>query len=120
LPILTRAWDFSSACPGSPITRPFRGGGQIVFKDCDALTLLLAAGTDYLNRREQGWKGEPPHRRLISQLAAASEKSFQTLLNEHVRDYQSLFGRLKLSLGPTAEPTRGPPTDERLAAGLGS
>ncbi len=67
---------------------------QIIFKGCDALTLLLAAGTDYLNQRDKGWKGEHPHERISSQLAAASEKSFDALLAEHVRDYQGLFDRL--------------------------
>ena len=44
----------------------------ISFKDCDSLMLLLAAGTDYLNQRDKGWKGEHPHQRISAQLAAAS------------------------------------------------
>lgn len=89
--------------------------GCIDFKDCDALTLLLAAGTDYVNRREQGWKGEHPHQRVTAQLDAASKKSFETLLGEHVRDYQGLFDRCRLDLGLTPEATRKLPTDVRLA-----
>ena len=90
--------------------------GQIVFNGCDALTLLLAAGTDYQNRRDQGWKGEHPHERISSQLADASKKSFDALLEEHVRDYQGLFDRLQLDVGATPEVTGGLPTIERLAA----
>lgn len=91
-------------------------GDGIVFKDCDALTLLLAADTDYLNRRDKAWKGEHPHKRLAAQLAAASAKGFETLRDEHVRDYRALFDRCTLDLGKTPEPARNRPTDERLAA----
>lgn len=90
--------------------------GQITFSGCDALTLLLAAGTDYQNQRDKGWKGEHPHERISSQLAAASDKSFDALLKEHVRDYQGLFDRLQLDLGTTPEATTDLPTDERLEA----
>ena len=87
----------------------------ISFHGCDALTLLLAADTDYVNRREQGWKGEHPHARLAAQLAAAAEKSFEDLLAEHTRDYQALFDRFALDLGTTPDAIRKLPTDERLA-----
>lgn len=90
--------------------------GQIVFKGCDAVTLLLAAGTDYVNRRDQGWKGEHPHERISSQLTGASKKSFDALLEEHVRDYQGLFDRFQLDVGATPEATAGLSTNERLAA----
>jgi len=92
------------------------GDGSITFTNCDALTLLLAADTNYLNQRDEGWKGEHPHERLTAQLAAASEKSFETLLAEHVEDYRALFDRFKLDLGETPEASRSLPTDERLAA----
>lgn len=90
--------------------------GCIVFQRCDALTLLLAAGTDYVNQRQRGWKGEHPHRRLLAQLEAAAAKPYESLLNEHVADYQSLFNRLSIDLGPTPEAVRRLPTDERLFA----
>ncbi|NIL98643.1 MAG: glycoside hydrolase family 95 protein, partial [Planctomycetales bacterium] len=72
---------------------------------------LLAADTNYLNRRDQGWKKEHPHQLLVSQLAAAAAKPFAVLLEEHVRDYQSLFNRLKLDLGGSGA---GIPTDKLL------
>ena len=90
--------------------------GCIFFQDCDALTLLLAADTDYVNRRDQGWRGEHPRTRLAAQLAAAAEQPFETLLAEHVADYQQLFDRLALDLGETPETLRSLPTDQRLAA----
>jgi alpha-L-fucosidase 2 len=89
--------------------------GCLFFTDCDALTLLLAADTDYVNRRDQGWKGEHPRERLAAQLMAAAEKPFDALLAEHVADYQRLFDRFVLDLGETAAGTRSLPTDQRLA-----
>jgi len=89
--------------------------GGLFFKDCDALTLLLAAGTDYVNRREHGWKGEHPRDRLGQQLAATAAKPFETLLAGHVADYQRLFDRCSIDLGQTPEAIRSVPTDQRLA-----
>jgi alpha-L-fucosidase 2 len=89
--------------------------GCLSFTDCDALTILLAAGTDYVNRRDQHWRGEHPRERLAAQLAAAAENPFDVLLAEHVADYQQLFDRFSLDFGETAEATRSLPTDQRLA-----
>jgi len=88
----------------------------ISFKDCDSLTLLLAADTNYVNQRDQGWTGEHPHERLTAQLEAAANKTFDELLAEHVDDYRALFDRFALDVGETPEQTLALPTDERLAA----
>ncbi|MHC4501857.1 MAG: glycosyl hydrolase family 95 catalytic domain-containing protein [Planctomycetota bacterium] len=88
----------------------------IAFKKCDSLTLLLAAGTNYVNRRDRGWKGEHPGERIAGRLAAASRRGFDELFAEHVRDYRELFFRCALDLGETPERERNLPTDERLAA----
>ncbi len=90
--------------------------GAIVFDGCDALTIYLAAGTNYLNQRSKGWKGEHPHDRIDAQLKAAAAVAYDKLLADHVRDYQGLFGRLSLDLGETDETVRAQPTDKRLAA----
>ena len=91
-------------------------GGRIAFNNVDSFTLLLGAGTDYLNRRDTGWKGPHPHKRVASQLKAASKKSFKTLLEEHLQDYKILFDRLVLDIGHTPESQSHMPTDERLSA----
>ncbi|NOX56566.1 MAG: glycoside hydrolase family 95 protein [Planctomycetes bacterium] len=93
---------------------PFDGG--LRFTNCDRLTILVDAGTDYLNRRETGWKGELPHRRVTDQLQAAARRPFQALLDEHVKDYRRLFRRVTLDLGRSALSQRNLPTGERLAA----
>ncbi len=88
----------------------------ICFNNCDALTILLAAGTDYCNQREQDWKQAHPHERITTQLTAAAKQPFAELLAEHVKDYQSLFRRCSVDLGATPETARKLPTGERLAA----
>ena len=47
-----------------------------------------------------------------AQLAGAAKKTFKTLKTAHLRDYQSFFGRVALSLGKTTAPDL--PTDARL------
>ena len=89
--------------------------GSIAFTECDGLTLLLAGGTNYLNRRDEGWKGPHPHERIAARLSAAAEKSFDALLAEHVADHRGLFDRCTVDWGTTPEPVRSLPTDERLA-----
>ena len=92
------------------------GDGRISFDKADALTLLLAADTDYLNQREKGWKGEHPHKRITAQIEAAAKRPYEELMQRHVKDYQSLFNRLSLDIGTTPDAQRLLPTDKRLAA----
>jgi alpha-L-fucosidase 2 len=89
-------------------------GGKITFTNANTLTLLLAAGTDFVQDRTRGWKGEAPHGKVAARLAAASLRSWDDLLAEHLRDYQGLFKRVRLDLGTS--PSAALPTDARLVA----
>jgi len=89
-------------------------GQNIKLDKVDSFTLLMAAGTDYLNQRDKGWKGEHPHKRITAQLATASKRPFDELLREHIDDYQKLFDRLVLDIGKTPATTLQLPTDQRL------
>jgi len=89
--------------------------GAISFTNCDSLTILLAADTNYLNQRDKGWRGPHPHERICAQLKAAAGKSYDDLKKEHVRDYQALFNRLKVNLGETPAEVRRLETSERLS-----
>jgi len=84
--------------------------GKIIFTNANSLTLLLNAGTDFVQDRSKGWRGEAPHRAINARLAAAAKMPYEQLLAAHLRDYQGLFARVALDLGPTSEL----PTDERL------
>jgi len=94
--------------------QPDREGASIVFKDADALTILLDPGTDYLNRSEKHWRGELPHDRLMRQLDAAAKKSFDALRADHVADYRKLFNRVELNLGASPKQTAAETTLRRL------
>ena len=95
-------------------------GGRVVAEDgalkvsgADSVTLLLAAGTAFVNDPLKNWRGAPPRERLVQRLEAASKKSFAQLRDAHVADYQKLFSRVSLDLGAAPANT---PTDKRLAA----
>jgi alpha-L-fucosidase 2 len=94
--------------------------GKLAFTGANALTILLDAGTDYLNRREKGWRGPHPHDALVARLQKAAATPVERLLDAHVADYQSLFKRLGLSLGTGAGASRQLPTDKRLTAYRGA
>lgn len=91
-------------------------GDKVAFKDCNSLTLLIAAGTDYLMDSEKNWRGDPPHDRLVRQLQAASAKPYGTLKSAHTKDYKSLFDRVKLDLGPASASQQALPTNRRRLA----
>jgi alpha-L-fucosidase 2 len=80
-------------------------GDRIVFDACDSLTLILAADTNYVNERKKGWRGEHPHARITAQCQAASKRTYDQLLSEHIADYQGLYGRFQITLG-TPDPER--------------
>ena len=90
-------------------------GDGIRFAGCDSVTLLLAAGTDYVADRDRGWKGEHPGARIAAQLAAAVARPFDALLAEHVADVRALTDRCDVDWGTTPEAVRLLATDARLA-----
>ena len=87
---------------------------SLSFHKCDSVTLILAADTNFLQDYTHQWLGEHPHAAVTKRVNSASEKSFETLLNEHVRDYQSLFQRFSLDLGTTASELLAKSTLKRL------
>ena len=84
------------------------------FHNCDSVTLVLGAGTNFVQDHTQQWLGDHPHAAVTKRVDAAAGKSVETLLAEHVRDYQSLFRRVSLDLGSTAPELLARTTRERL------
>jgi alpha-L-fucosidase 2 len=95
---------------------PATNGSALEFKNCDSLTLFIAAGTDYAFDGAKHFRGDDPHARLTAQLDASSRKSFRKLKAEHVKDFQSLFNRVSLNLGKSSPAQRALPTDQRKLA----
>ncbi len=88
-------------------------GAGLEFKDCDSLTLLVAAGTDYVMDYAKHYHGEPPHARVAARLEAAARKGSAALKAEHLKDFQGLFNRVALDLGASSPAQRTLPTDRR-------
>lgn len=88
-------------------------GDRIEFANCNSLTILLAAGTDYSMDGARQWRGEASHRRVTQQLDTAVKKSDSALQAAHIKDYQSLFNRVKLDLGTSTIEQTALPTDQR-------
>ncbi|MBI1765770.1 MAG: glycoside hydrolase family 95 protein [Acidobacteria bacterium] len=81
---------------------------EVIVENADAVTLLLAAATNY--------RHADPLARCEKDLAAA-QKPFAQLRAAHIRDHQRLFRRMEFTLdAPVPDlPTDALPTDERLA-----
>ena len=91
-------------------------GTTLEFTNCNRLTLLVAAGTDYKMDYAAHYRGKDPHARVTSQLDAAARKSFAALKAEHVRDFQTLFGRVAVDFGKSSDAQIALPTDRRKVA----
>jgi alpha-L-fucosidase 2 len=94
-------------------------GGQVFVhqnvlsvKKADEVTLLIAAATDY-----QGFAGrqtKDPLAATLDDLNNADKKSYNSLREAHVADYQKYFQRVSLQLGPRNAVVASPPTPKRI------
>ena len=55
-------------------------GDKISFQNANNITLLIAAGTDFVQDRKQGWHGELPHGKVKARIEAAVRRSWDDLL----------------------------------------
>lgn len=81
---------------------------SIHVKDADAVTLILACGTDY-KMELPAFRGEDPHNAVTLRIKNASEKGYEALKAAHVSDHSALFSRMELGFNeeipqiPTSE-----------------
>ncbi len=80
--------------------------GVLSVRNADAITLVLAAATDY--------RDADPESACRRALENAGDNDYETLLQRHLADHQPLFNRVDLDLGPGPHPDW--PTDRRLEA----
>ncbi len=90
-------------------------GNTVRFKDCDALTLVLGAGTSYVRDPAAAFQGEHPLKRVTDQVTRAAASGWPALQAAHENDFSSLFGRVRLNIGDADDERRALPTDQRLA-----
>src|SRR5262245_10884302 len=108
---LVYATQIQSLNTGGPVTTK---SGQFRIDHADALTVIIAARTNYAPDRSKGWRTGAPHERLTAQLRAAGARTWRDLRTAHLADYERLFRRVSIDLG--GDPKAGAiPTDERLA-----
>lgn len=101
--------------------RVIHEGGLIIAEDgalrvegADTVTLLLSAATSFNSfERLPGSQGRDPAPLAAAVLQSAAARHYSDLLERHLADYQALFHRVTLDLGP-ADPTCELPTDERV------
>jgi alpha-L-fucosidase 2 len=86
--------------------------GELAVTGADAVTLLLAAATDYDASPRKKFRGEPPAPKVAAALDRVAQRSYARLRADHVADHQTLFNRVTLDLGD--QDGNALPTDRRL------
>ena len=93
-------------------------GGVISFNGCDALTVVLALGTDYVMDYDKNYHGDNPHSNVVAQAQAALATTYAQLKTAHSNDFQSLFNRVSIDLGQAPAARTNLPTDQRIKANV--
>lgn len=81
----------------------------IIVADADAVTILIAAATSFVNYKDATGN---PEKTIEQTIQAASAKPYEMLRSRHVAAHQELFRRVRLDLTPSEDVDI--PTDERL------
>jgi alpha-L-fucosidase 2 len=71
---------------------------KLHIEEADSAVLLLASATNYINYKDVSGN---PQAIVKKQIDAASKKSFDRMLSDHIKAYQELFNRVRLDLGTT-------------------
>jgi alpha-L-fucosidase 2 len=85
-------------------------GPHLRISGADAVTLYLAAATNFVNYKDVS--GDP-QARVDAALAAATDRPYEAVKTDHIREHRRLFRRAAVRLA--SGPASGLPTDERLA-----
>ncbi len=89
---------------------------SLVFEKCDSVTLILSAGTNFLQDHTKQWLGIHPHAAVTKRVDAAATQSIENLLARHEKDFQSLFRRFSIDVGTTTPDLLAKTTLARLEA----
>ena len=87
--------------------------GKLEYKNCNSVTLVIAAGTDYAMDYAKHFRGDDPHAAIEKRIALASAKTFDALKAAHIADFQSLFNRVSLDVGTSPADRVALPMDQR-------
>lgn len=86
--------------------------GGIRIKDADEAVLLFTAATDYDLSKMDFDRSIYPLKECERIISSASEHDYESLLERHIKDHSSIFDRVCLDLGETAQSLL--PVDARL------
>lgn len=86
----------------------------LAFENCNSITLLLDARTNYKPDFQSNWRGAAPLPLIEKELAQAFRLGDQKLLGRHIQDITKLTRAAQIEIGSTDSPTLLLPTDERL------
>jgi alpha-L-fucosidase 2 len=89
-------------------------GDVVVVKNADAVTMLFAAATDYL-QKPPTYIGNDFEKETSEAIEKASKISYKELIRRHSEDFRSLMGRVSFDITPVAG-ADSIPTDQRLKA----
>ncbi|MEI6176921.1 MAG: glycoside hydrolase family 95 protein, partial [Verrucomicrobiota bacterium] len=89
--------------------------GKLEVTGCDAITVLLAADTNYVMDRSAGWMRGDPADKIVPRIDRATKEGWKSLLEKHIADHRSLFDRTRLNLGASAPEIAALTTDRRIA-----
>ncbi len=93
--------------------RVMPGQESVSVRGADSLTLVFSAATNFRSWQDLTAK---PKQLVAATLDRAVAKGYAALLRDHVADYQPLFRRLGIELGPQGDAqAERRPTDERVA-----
>jgi alpha-L-fucosidase 2 len=95
-------------------------GSALEFTNCDSLTLVIAAGTDYAMDYAKNYRGEDPHSRVTKQVENAAAGKYDALKAAHEKDFHSLFDRVALNVGKSSAEQIALPTDQRKIKAAGT
>jgi alpha-L-fucosidase 2 len=82
---------------------------DLIVSNADAVTLYIAAATNFKNYRDVG---ADPNKRVEKVLSAIQDESYDNMKEAHIREHRRLFGRVSIDMGSTRNSYA--PTDERL------
>jgi alpha-L-fucosidase 2 len=92
------------------------GAGHIALQAVDSFTVVIAVETNYSMDFRKGWRGEKPESKLAERLNKIKNRPYEDLFLTHRADYQQLFDRVHLELGPSSDSHRSMSTPSRLEA----
>jgi len=88
-------------------------GTDLKFINCNSLTLVLAAGTDYVMDYSKHYHGDDPGRKISAEIDAAVLRGYASLKQRHLSDFHALFNRVSFDLGKSETAQTELPTDQR-------